>query len=276
MDWRLKCVALHALNCMPYALHGATKRFITGRYFLSVTDQELAAYQYHVRNFRGGRALEFGCGSDLLCALLLSHAGAAEILALDLARIASVEQVNHVIRQLRGRLDGGWPEIRNLDSDLERRYRIHYLAPADARETKLPANSVDFFCSTSTLEHIPAVDIARILLECRRLAKPDALYSFIIDYHDHYATSDSSITRVNFYRYSDRIWRFFNPPNHYQNRLRHSDFVRLFEDARLVPVEIRAIIPGDSVKGVALHRRFRSYSAEDLSALNGFFYFVQA
>ena len=72
-----------------------------------------------------GRALEFGSGSNLLTPLLLSAPGATEVLAYDVERLASVEQVNHVIRQLRGRVHGEWPEIAALD-DLQRFYRISY------------------------------------------------------------------------------------------------------------------------------------------------------
>jgi hypothetical protein len=66
------------------------------------------------------------------------------------------------------------------------------------------------------------VDNEHILQECKRLTSPQARFSFIIDYHDQYCSADPSITRVNFYRYSDALWRFLNPPTHYQSRLRHA------------------------------------------------------
>jgi hypothetical protein len=273
MDWRLKCAAHHLLRFTPRPVERALRRRLTGRHFFDLNDREFAAYSYHVENFRRlpgtGRVLEFGAGNNLLSALLLSAAGAEKIVAYDLIRIATVEQVNHVIRQLRVRAGGDWPEIMDLDEDLMSRYRIDYRAPADARRTGIPAGSVDFFCSTSTLEHISAPDIARILSECRRVASPGALYSFIIDYHDHYATTDSRITRVNFYRYSAAFWRIYNPPSHYQNRLRHSDYERLFLDQGLNFLENRPIVP--SITVARLHKEFGHYSQTDLMALNGYF-----
>jgi hypothetical protein len=275
VDWRLKCLAHYVLQYAPRSLHRALQRQITGRYYFTVTDEELSVYNFHVLSFRKlpqpGRALEFGVGSHLISALLLSAAGAEEVLAYDLSRIATVEQVNHVIQQLRGRVAGDWPEIADLDEDLLRCYRIRYLAPADVGNTGLPAASVDFFCSTSTLEHIPAEDIRRILAECRRLASAQALFSFVIDYHDHYCTADPSITRVNFYRYSESAWRFFNPSGHYQNRLRHSDYERLFDRSGLVALESRAIKPTIDIDRARLNERFRHYSEQDLVALNGVF-----
>ena len=41
----------------------------------------------------------------------------------------------------------------------------------DARATGLPAGSVDFVTSTSTLEHIPEDDLVPLLAECRRLLR---------------------------------------------------------------------------------------------------------
>jgi hypothetical protein len=270
MDWRLKCLALHTIARIPSA-HSVFKKYVTKRYFFTLTDIEYEAYAYHLKNFQGGRALEFGAGSNLLCSLMLSNAGASEVLAYDLSRIATVEQVNHVIRQLRTRLSGPWPEVTDLDTDLTSKYRIRYISPGDARATGLPTGSVRFFCSTSTLEHIPAADIERIIEECKRVATADATYSFIIDYHDHYASADPAITRVHFYRYSDARWRLFNPPNHYQNRLRHSDYERMFATLGLQSVESRPVIPSIAIDRLSVAERFRRYSDADLAALNGYF-----
>jgi SAM-dependent methyltransferase len=273
LDWRLKCLAFHALSVLPgqRALYSLLQRRVTGRYFVSLTDADLHAYGFHTRQFRGGRALEFGSGSNLLTPLLLSAAGATEVLAYDIQPLATVEQINHAIVQLRGRVAGDWPAIGHLD-DLQRLYRIRYCAPGDARDTGLAAGSVDFICSTSVLEHISQPDIEAILAECRRIANPNALLSFVIDYHDHYATADSAITRFNFYKYEDWAWRWLNPDKHYQNRLRHSDFERMFEAAGYRALENRAVFPPDSpAQFTGLAARFRRYSWEDLVALNGFF-----
>jgi len=273
MDWRLRCLALHVLSHAPHGLYASLQRLASTRYFLEVTDPLLATFGYHVQNFRkvGGRALEIGAGRNLISALLLSNAGADEVLAYDLSRIATVDLVNRVISQLRERIPGQWHPVTDLDEALWREYRIRYLAPADARHIEQASGSVDFFCSTSTLEHIPPHDIAAIIAEFRRTASSKALFSFIVDYHDHYCNADRGITRINFYKYSDVAWRFLNPSNHYQNRLRHSDYERIFADCGLVSQESRPIVQGISVDNVRLARRFRHYHAQDLMALKGFF-----
>jgi tRNA A58 N-methylase Trm61 len=172
MDWRMKCLAFHLLRFAPRAAYTFLQRNVTNRYFTALTPDVIKVYAYHVQNFPGGRALEFGAGTSLVSALLLSAAGAEEVLAYDIKRIATVEQVNHAIRQLRAHHGDDWPEIDNLGDSLQRLYRIRYCAPADARDTRLPPQSVDFICSTSTLEHIAPKDIRAILMECRRIASP--------------------------------------------------------------------------------------------------------
>jgi SAM-dependent methyltransferase len=243
------------------------QKHITGRYLLTVDDALLEVFGFHLKNFSGGIAIEFGAGTDLLCPLLLSNAGAREVIALDLTRLASADRVNNVIRQLRGKLPGEWPEISDVDGDLFAKYRIRYMAPGDARATGLADASVDMVCSTSTLEHIPENAIRSILKEARRILKPTGVASFIIDYHDHYASGDRSISRFNFYRYGHALWRIFNPGMHYQNRLRHSDFLKLFDG---FSVTESAIVPPDQID-VPLAAPFKHYGARDLLALNGFF-----
>jgi SAM-dependent methyltransferase len=255
------------------ALHALAQRYVTGRYFRRLSDANIESHRYHVNNYlrlgRPGVALEFGAGGSLSAALLLSAAGAT-VYAYDINRLASVERINHVIRAFRQRgLDGNWTELETFD-ELERRYRIRYVAPGDARATGLPAGSVDYFYSMSCLEHIPQDEIGEILAELRRIATPDALMGFGIGYYDHYATADKSISRCNFYRFSERAWRFWNPPRHYQNRLRHSDFERMF---RAYPVldNQRMMADESLLTGLPIDPKFSHYSREDLLTVSGRF-----
>jgi hypothetical protein len=263
MDWRLKCLAFYFMN---RRLHFAAQRYLTGRYFEQITPQLLAVYGFHIDNFRslppGSTALEIGAGRNLLCSLLLSHAGAARVYAFDLHRLATVEQVNAVITQLRELLPGEWPLLDSLDD--VGAYRIDYRAPGDARHTNL--EHVDFICSTSTLEHIPREDLRAIHAECARLQP--LMMSHIVDYHDHFASFDRAIGRTNFYRYSDRAWRKWNPAKHYQNRLRHSDQLALLAEAGFSVRSDRRVV--EELTHPPLAADFRRYSAEDLATMNSF------
>ncbi len=275
MNWRLKCFALRALDVIPAGdtLHAWLQRHVTGRYFRRFTDGNLNAHLYHVENYRKlgrpGTALEFGAGGSLSAALLLSAAG-ARVFTFDISRLAAVERINYMIGKYRERgLEGDWPDINSLD-DLERLYNIHYMAPADVRATGLPPGSVDYFYSMSCLEHIPTEDIRKILAELRRIASPEALFGFGIGYYDHYATADKSISKCNFYRYSDRQWKRWNPPRHYHNRLRHGDFERLFKDFELLDNE-RILAPEGVLDGIRIDPKFSDYSRQDLLTVSGRF-----
>ncbi len=60
---------------------------------------------------------------------------------------------------------------------------------------------------------------------------PEAVISSRIDMQDHYHYVQSSISVYNYLRFPGWQWRWLNPPLHSQNRLRHSEYVELFEGA---------------------------------------------
>lgn len=279
MKFRVKAAVFRAIETLPlgHVLHRLGQRFVTGRYLPKITEKSLKTYMLPVHAFSAvpgaSYAMEFGSGRGLITPLLLSHAGARKVYAYDLQRLASVEQVNAVIAQLATFYDGEWPEIADFD-DLEQHYNIVYRAPGDARATKLPDHSVDFIFSTATMEHIPVDQMRLILQECRRILSDIGKISFTIDYHDHYASADQSIGFMNFYQFSQKEWRALNPGIHYQNRLRHSDYVALFEESELTIEVQRPIFDSWSesdLKRVTLHPDFEHYSHEDLTASNGYF-----
>jgi len=270
VKWKLKAMAFRVLSAAPFGqtLYNAAQRIVMKTAFQTITPSLLRLHQYHVARFRAvvpGRALEFGGGRDLLSPLLLSQAGAEEVFVFDVARHSRPEQVNHCIRQLRFLQPGDWPEVADCGADLLKKYRIRYLAPGDARATGLADASVRFVMSTSTLEHIPAPEIRSIQRECVRIAAPGAILSHVLDYKDHFCYSDSSIGMFNFYQFSEAQWRWWNPPNHYQNRLRHGDLYALLA----VPgTSVAEILPAAAERkelaGIELAPEFRARTEEDL------------
>ena len=277
LNWKLKGMAFRLLAFMPFGgwVYRQLQRHVTRNSLLTITPALLRLHQYHVTNYLrgpGGRAVEFGGGRELLSPLLLSRAGASEVLVYDIERLSSAAQVNHCIRQLRSMLPGEWPEITDCDGDLQQKYRIRYVAPGDVRATGLPDGSVGFICSTSTLEHIPAADIVLIVDECVRIAARGAVLSQVIDYTDHYRYSDAAISMFNFYRFGELAWRWWSPANHYQNRLRHSDFEKIFARPELSALEVQPrLAEPEQIAAVPLAARFRNCSRADLLTLSAYF-----
>ena len=123
---------------------------------------------------------------------------------MDLSRWVRPGFVNGAIRHLQQEPPEGavrtpralLPEGPDFDRDLERAYGIRYLAPADARDTRLPAGSIDLVATTSTLEHVPLPDLRAILKETRRLCHDQSVVSHVVDYSDHFAHGDDRDQRL--------------------------------------------------------------------------------
>ena len=216
---------------------------------LPITDEKFVeAFEFakkHIEAFRiyhGGDIskasfYEFGAGRDLAIPLSLYAQGVQKQTLVDINKLLRVELVNATLEKLQrlgNRLGIGKIPIKLLPTDgnqwiglLEELYGIKYAAPFDARDTGLEPGSFDFITSTNTLEHIPPNDILLILKECHRLLKSDGRLSFVIDYQDHYSYFDPRIGIYNFLQYSSSRWKIFNPPLHYQNRLRHLDYCEI-------------------------------------------------
>jgi SAM-dependent methyltransferase len=221
---------------------------------------------------------EFGVGWDLAIPLAYAALGVGRQVLVDIRPSARVELVNDSLarfERLRAELEQeAGRELRSLGGpagsigELEARLGIAYLAPCDAGATGLDGESVDFVSSTDVCEHVPGSDLARIFLECHRLLRPGGAFSCRIDLQDHYSYFDSSLSRYNFLRFSDRAWSLVNSPLHYQNRLRAPDYLLLVREAGLDLVVERPSGPDESglaeLRVLGLAPRFRGYAPEEL------------
>jgi SAM-dependent methyltransferase len=216
---------------------------------------------------------EFGAGWDLIGPVTLAMSGIGRQIVVDIRANLRLELVNDTLRRLPALLDGRLRSVAPISTidELETRLGIRYVAPCDARDTGMPASSVDMISSTYTLEHIPASDIAAILRESARLLRPGGLVSCAIDMKDHYSYFDDRLSPYHFLSVPDRAWRFVNSDLHYQNRLRLPDYHRLFAAAGLTTIAEDVKQPTDferrQLDGIELAPRFRGYGTDDLAAL---------
>lgn len=151
--------------------------------------------------------------------------------------------------------------------------RVDYLAPGDASDTHLPNQCVDFHTSFMVFEHIPPDVLRKILEEGNRILKNKSLFIHRIDYGDHFSYSDQSISEINFLKYSDEEWeRYAGNRYMYMNRLRHDDFINLFESVEHSIVKIKPYIDQRSQEllrtgNLRLDKRFSSKAEEILTIL---------
>jgi len=146
---------------------------------------------------------------------------------------------------------------------------LQYLAPADAADTGLPDASVDYHISTTVFEHIPGVDIKRILKEAKRILKKEGMAIHFIDLSDHFQHQDKSITSINFLRYSEKEWdKIAGNEFAYCNRLRASDYFELFKEAGFDVCCKETTVDDEARKnmenGFMVDEGFRDYNVDDL------------
>lgn len=268
MDWRLKALAFRALD-FPGGdhLHFWLQRYVTGGW--PRPDKRLSSFPPRAQRvvddcvkYQGAlpnSVLEIGAGRDLALPLSLRELGVSQVLASDVERLAKLDLVQHAADRLLAQKVkfSSWGDLRQLGIE----YRApHRLGPND------PA--VDCSCSNEVLEHVPPDELVDLLKALRAVTHGITTHS--IDYSDHYARSDSNVSRFNFLRYSDAEWRPFNSGRQYVNRLRHSDYLRLFREAGFQIVEESSLpgeAPADVIDGIA--PQFRHYETNDLFALKG-------
>jgi SAM-dependent methyltransferase len=242
--------------------------------------QHLGAYEQHGPGVASNEAAfyEFGAGWDLAIPLAYAALGVGRQVLVDIRPSVRVELVNDSLaafERLWDELEAeAGRELRRLGGpigavdELEARFGITYLAPRDARDTGLPAGSIELVSSTDTCEHIPGADLAEIFRESRRLLRPGGVFSCRIDLQDHYAYFDRNLSRYNFLRFSDRAWGLVNSPLHHQNRLRAKDYLRLVRDAGFELVAERPSGPSEEglteLTALPLAPRFRDYTPQEL------------
>jgi SAM-dependent methyltransferase len=263
MDFKLKCAMQHVCASAPggRSLRYLLQRYVTRSLPLSDTDFEASRQraERHLATYARatGRlprsVLEFGCGWDLAIAVAMGMTGCA-VIASDIEPLARTALVENTLAR--------------LGAESLSAANVSYRAPMDARATGLESSSLDLVTSTWVLEHIPAGNLAAILRECGRILAPDGLCSFYVDMSDHWSHGDAQISEVNFLRYSRFAWRLYNPATHYQNRLRYSDYVRMFGDAGFrVESDIATRYTGTLVA----HPDFEQYDHDDLRITGAWF-----
>jgi SAM-dependent methyltransferase len=196
--------------------------------------------KYNVTNI----VFEFGAGKNLAQNLFLSSFVSNQIVV-DLNPMVELDLVetarNLLSTQCKLKVE---KEIKTFEHLAE--YGIEYRAPFDASDTDFQNSSIDACVSTNTLEHIPKEDIIKIFNELYRVLKPEGIVSAFIDYSDHYAHTDSSISHLNYLTFSDSQWKKYNHRVHFQNRMRHYDYLYIFDDCGFNIIEEEVIYREDN------------------------------
>lgn len=293
MNWKLKAAVQQVFSHLPL---GDKLNYFAQRHVLNnlpVSDslflekireanRHYTAFLQHSKfdkeTVAKAKCYEFGAGWDMIIPLTYYALGIDVQLLVDVKPLLKVSLINNAISRfhqhakeldLPRSID---PErLRKEDTPvgLKERFGIDYLAPLNATNTNLPAESFDFISSTNTLEHVPESRLLSLLEECYRILKSGGIMSCRIDYQDHYAYIDSKISVYNFLQFAKDQWKKWNPFLQYQNRIRHKEFMNMVRKTNFTIAEVVAYEPLKEditlIKQLPLAKEFQSFTAEELA-----------
>jgi predicted nicotinamide N-methyase len=298
-SWLMKAMVQRGIGALPYPhfWNGLLQDWVT--HSTRLTDEvffenlrncglHLANLQrYNSTTLGGFAAFELGTGWFPVVPIGLFLCGAREVWTWDIAPLLKLDRLKGVIarfleleqkRLLKSHLDA-LPErlallkevITRCDSpqrhepaQLLEQLNIHYRI-GNASRSELPPASIDLIVSDVVFEHPSPAELSEILHEFQRISAPKAVMSHSIALDDQYCGRDFRITQFNFLRFSDGMWRWLNNPIIPLNRLRISDYRRLFSESgfQIVEETNRRGDPAELAR-VPLAERFRGYPIEDL------------
>ena len=231
VPWWLKCALKLALvpanyrllRALSLAAHGGMRRpqFAHDAFRRHFDDAD-----FH-RKAGGFAALELGPGDALTAAVVARAYGAASSCHVDVAPFATRDVAVYlaVARYLRQQ---GLPApdlsaARSLEDVLavcRGRYETGGLASLRA----LPDASFDLIFSNCVLQCVPPTHLLATLKETRRLLHPQGVCVHSIDLRDMMGQS------LHHLRFPEGVWEsaYFRRAGFYTNRLRHSEWLRLF------------------------------------------------
>jgi SAM-dependent methyltransferase len=304
MNWQTKCVIDNAKGALPFqARLRRLKDRLSPYQPNSRRDRETMVqgirqveWLSKVLPIKGASVLEIGSGWQPIVPLLYSLAGASQIFLTDLNVLLRPDTLAAALSSLRTQrqllLDGLKLDPKALDHSLRedprtsmedrlKEMRLVYMAPCDCRKLDLPAASLDVVTSRNCLEHIPPGVLQEILRESYRLLKPGGAACHLVDHSDHWEHNDKNLSRINFLKYSDSVfrWTYLLNSLNYQNRLRHPEYIEMLHNVGFRLVREDHSVDEPALRYLAqmrLAERFRKFSNEDLATIDSLLLAVKA
>ena len=295
MGWRQKAFLRNAVAKLPHDLSAAADYELQRRLGGFKSFSPMSRLEAGVQTWQrltdqgyepaGKRFLEVGTGRAPFTPLAFWLMGAEHTVTIDLDPLVKDELLNVGVPVMQDNVE----EIRSMFGDLLceerldvllaisvpcsrdlllRTTAIEYVAPGDPANTGLPDKSVDFITSFAVFEHIPPSILHDILVESARVQAPGGAHTHFVDYSDHFAHQDNSISHVNFLQYDDASWdRIAGNRYMYVNRLRHDDTLDLFIHAghQVLFTHVSSHTgTAEALSTLPVNRRFRGKDTEVL------------
>ena len=293
MKWTHKALIQRIFSILPYGekLNYFAQKHITHNLPLSyeafkknyeakvLTTSKIIKRYSNTDEYHTKRYFEFGAGWDLLTPIGLRKVlGLGALYVVDVRELIKAELIKDtlskyaLILQEKTSITPSKSDIKQFLADT---LGIHY-SLQDASNTSFAESSIDYIGSYAVLEHIPILSIKAIFKECYKILNGGGgVIIFQIDYQDHYAYFDSSISVYNFLQFSQQQWKRYNSALHYQNRLRHSDYRAMILEAGFKILEETPYYPTpqqeEILRTLPIHEDFKHYTFDDLKILGSNF-----
>jgi hypothetical protein len=231
INWKLKALLYKVFGIIGLKIFFIQK-YITKRSRVEI-DQINKSWVYHadsIQKYNATNILEIGAGKSLEQNIYISYRfnNLIKQTTIDITKMIDFDYVNQASGQIANVLNlKNKGKVNNI-KDLQDLYKIKYMAPFSLKNLK---DKYDMCISTTALEHFKISDLKKYLSDSKDILKTDGLVSSIIDYSDHYSHTDSSISNLNYLRYSKNTWEKYNNQYLYQNRLRHQDYIKIFKSS---------------------------------------------
>lgn len=179
--------------------------------------------------------LEIGPGNGLLTGKYANELGAAKTWLIDSEPIADAEPFPNTI----------------------------YLTSGLKSFREVPDASVDFLFSNAVLEHIRVKEFLPLVMEMKRVLKPDGIGSHQIDFRDHLQYA------LNNLRFSERFWEsdFMAKSGFYTNRIPWTKMQATLEEHFSVCIKNHSSWPSLPTAQEKMSHPFRAMRKEDLMTL---------
>jgi len=237
-------------------------------------------------NINGITTMELGTGWYPVVPITMFLCGAKEIITVDIDRLLTKERLQTTLRMFTQHNDASslkslplsparWQALEKLTDESDamtldemlKRLNLRYLV-TDARQLPLDSDSIDMVHSNNTFEHVYASVLSDILKEMKRVVKKNhqGVMSHAIDLSDHFAHFDTSITVYNFLKFSDAQWKWIDNSIQPMNRLRQSDYLKIYERLAIPLTKLLSQAPRkETLSAVSPGGKFKGYDADDLA-----------
>lgn len=288
LKWQRRIATNSLKACVPFQsqlrkLKHSFKPPMPGQHHDLVLDgifEQLTMIRNSGGRIEGARVLEICSGWIPVAPLIYRIAGAREVILSDQHRLLHPRSVEAAVAFLKERT---LQLVRELGVDAARVAKVldvplqggldamldalglSYIVPLDAQTL---TGEIDLAYSHTVLEHIPPAVLVEIFALVRGRLKAGGMFCNGIDYRDHRRSYDDDLPIVDFLRYSEFTWKLqcINPQD-YTNRLRHSDYVALLEEAGFGVLDTQVHVAHGALAELSLRElpeRFRNKPAGDL------------